>query len=111
MEDRFGSCLAFTLREEGGYVDDPADPGRRRRQHGDHLGELLGMIRRPPSWRPPGQGLDVEDSQSDLPIALLEPAAGRRASAGHRSQQHRGLSIAHPAVPVRRGRDARHPKI
>jgi lysozyme family protein len=27
MEDRFGICLAFTLREEGGYVDDPADPG------------------------------------------------------------------------------------
>jgi hypothetical protein len=27
MEDRFESCLAFTLRQEGGYVDDPADPG------------------------------------------------------------------------------------
>jgi lysozyme family protein len=27
MEDRFGSCLALTLRQEGGYVDDPADPG------------------------------------------------------------------------------------
>jgi lysozyme family protein len=27
MEDRFGICLAFTLRAEGGYVDDPADPG------------------------------------------------------------------------------------
>jgi lysozyme family protein len=27
MEDRFDICLAFTLREEGGYVDDPADPG------------------------------------------------------------------------------------
>jgi lysozyme family protein len=27
MEDRFGNCLAFTLRQEGGYVDDPADPG------------------------------------------------------------------------------------
>ena len=24
---RFDACLAFTLREEGGYVDDPADPG------------------------------------------------------------------------------------
>ena len=23
----FDACLAFTLREEGGYVDDPADPG------------------------------------------------------------------------------------
>ncbi|HTV44899.1 MAG TPA: glycosyl hydrolase 108 family protein [Stellaceae bacterium] len=23
----FAICLAFTLREEGGYVDDPADPG------------------------------------------------------------------------------------
>jgi lysozyme family protein len=27
MLDRFDVCLAFTLREEGGYADDPADPG------------------------------------------------------------------------------------
>jgi lysozyme family protein len=27
MEDRFDICVAFTLRQEGGYVDDPADPG------------------------------------------------------------------------------------
>jgi lysozyme family protein len=27
MTDRFDICLAFTLREEGGYVDDPSDPG------------------------------------------------------------------------------------
>src|SRR5215469_11770514 len=27
MADAFYTCLAFTLREEGGYVDDPADPG------------------------------------------------------------------------------------
>lgn len=27
MADRFDECLAFTLRAEGGYVDDPADPG------------------------------------------------------------------------------------
>lgn len=27
MADKFEPCLAFTLREEGGYVDDPADPG------------------------------------------------------------------------------------
>src|ERR1700757_567135 len=27
MADAFADCLAFTLREEGGYVDDPADPG------------------------------------------------------------------------------------
>lgn len=27
MDDRFDECLAFTLRAEGGYVDDPADPG------------------------------------------------------------------------------------
>ena len=25
--DRFEICFAFTLREEGGYVDDPANPG------------------------------------------------------------------------------------
>ncbi len=27
MDDNFNTCLAFTLREEGGYSDDPADPG------------------------------------------------------------------------------------
>jgi lysozyme family protein len=27
MPDRFDACLAFTLQQEGGYVDDPADPG------------------------------------------------------------------------------------
>jgi lysozyme family protein len=27
MADSFDICLAFTLREEGGYVDDPSDPG------------------------------------------------------------------------------------
>jgi len=28
MTDMFEACLAFTLGEEGGYVDNPADPGR-----------------------------------------------------------------------------------
>jgi lysozyme family protein len=27
MDDNFDTCLAFTLREEGGYSDNPADPG------------------------------------------------------------------------------------
>jgi len=27
MADTFDTCLAFTLREEGGYVDNPVDPG------------------------------------------------------------------------------------
>lgn len=27
MADTFNTCLAFTLRAEGGYVDNPADPG------------------------------------------------------------------------------------
>ena len=27
MADDFDACLGFTLKEEGGYVDDPADPG------------------------------------------------------------------------------------
>src|SRR6266436_5220216 len=27
MADMFDACLAFTLKEEGGYSDDPADPG------------------------------------------------------------------------------------
>jgi lysozyme family protein len=27
MADAFDTCLAFTLRAEGGYIDDPTDPG------------------------------------------------------------------------------------
>jgi lysozyme family protein len=27
VDDRFDECLEFTLQSEGGYVDDPADPG------------------------------------------------------------------------------------
>src|ERR1700738_2641684 len=27
MADDFDACLAFTFKEEGGYSDDPADPG------------------------------------------------------------------------------------
>ncbi len=27
MAEQFDACLAFTLAQEGGYVDDPADPG------------------------------------------------------------------------------------
>jgi lysozyme family protein len=27
LANTFATCLTFTLREEGGYVDDPADPG------------------------------------------------------------------------------------
>ena len=27
MADTFDICLTFTLREEGGYVNDPSDPG------------------------------------------------------------------------------------
>ena len=27
MADLFDTCLTFTLAQEGGYVDDPADPG------------------------------------------------------------------------------------
>jgi lysozyme family protein len=27
MANTFDICVTFTLREEGGYVDDPSDPG------------------------------------------------------------------------------------
>ena len=27
VSDQFDACLAFTVAQEGGYVDDPADPG------------------------------------------------------------------------------------
>jgi hypothetical protein len=40
--DRFEICVAFTLREEGGYVDDPANPG--------------GATNTGSPWRPTGNG-------------------------------------------------------
>ncbi|MET0528261.1 MAG: glycosyl hydrolase 108 family protein [Microvirga sp.] len=58
MADLFDACLAFTLAQEGGYVDDPADPGGATNmgitlatfQHWDHdpmLGpaDVRGMTR------------------------------------------------------------------
>ena len=27
MADQFALCLAFTLQQEGGFCDDPRDPG------------------------------------------------------------------------------------
>jgi lysozyme family protein len=88
MEDRFGSCLDFTLRQEGGYVDDPADPGGatnmgitlatyREWSDDPHLGDLqvkdmppktAGAIYRSLYWNrlradalPPGVDLSVFD--------------------------------------------------
>jgi len=39
MADGFDACLAFTLREEGGYVDDAADD-----QYGHNLGNLPPVV-------------------------------------------------------------------
>ena len=88
MQDRFGRCLAFTLRQEGGYVDDPADPGGatnmgitlvtyREWSDDPHLGDLqvkdmtqktAGAIYRSLYWNrlradalPPGVDLSVFD--------------------------------------------------
>jgi lysozyme family protein len=60
MEDRFGSCLAFTLRQEGGHVDDPADPGGAT-----NMGITLATYR---IWRPARllqQALGFKGDQAD----------------------------------------------
>ena len=88
MPDRFDACLAFTLREEGGYVDDPADPGGAT-----NMGITLATYRQwsddPALGARSGPGHDGADRQSDLPIALLEPVAGRRSACRRRSQRFR----------------------
>jgi len=87
MADRFDACLAFTLREEGGYVDDPADPGGAT-----NMGITLAtppVVRQSAARFHTGPGHDGANRQSDLPIALLEPVAGRCFADRRRSQRSR----------------------
>jgi lysozyme family protein len=67
MADRFDTCLTFTLREEGGYVDDPADPGGAT-----NMGITLATLRQ---W---------SDDQ-DLGPAQVEDITQRTAKAIYRS--------------------------
>jgi lysozyme family protein len=111
MPDNFDTCLAFTLKEEGGYSDDPADPGGATnmgitlatyRQWSDNpsLGALqvqdlsertARAIYRSLYWNPlradalpAGVDLSVFDTAepiSSIPIAVVIPAASSLLSA------------------------------
>ena len=82
MADRFDACLAFTLREEGGYVDDPADPGGAT-----NMGITLAtppVVRQSAARFHTGPGLDGTNRQSDFPIfgtGWLDRAEARRNAA------------------------------
>jgi lysozyme family protein len=67
MADAFDTCLAFTLREEGGYVDDPADPGGAT-----NMGITLATYR---EW----------SDNSDLGAAQVQDMTQRTARAIYRS--------------------------
>ena len=80
MANRFDACLAFTLREEGGYVDDPADPlhwprdpGRRSKVRPAHARHRSGRT-----------AVAYYRSLADFPIfgtGWLDRAAARRNAA------------------------------
>jgi len=67
MTDRFGVCLAFTLKAEGGYVDDPDDPGSAT-----NMGITLATLR---EW----------SDDPDLGLAQVEDTTQRTARAIYRS--------------------------
>jgi lysozyme family protein len=66
MADLFDACLAFTLAQEGGYVDDPDPKGAT------NLGITLATLQH---WDH-SPTLGPADRGGDLPRALLERAAG-----------------------------------
>jgi lysozyme family protein len=72
MADMSDTRLAFTSRQEGGYVDDPADPGGAT-----NMGITLATYR---EWSDDPHVGDVQvrnmalkTARAILPIALLEP--------------------------------------
>jgi lysozyme family protein len=64
MEANFDRCLAFTLQAEGGYVDDPADPGGAT-----NMGITLATFR---SWsdRPDAGATAVQDMGRRTAMAI-----------------------------------------
>ena len=64
MADLFAECLAFTLKQEGGYVDDPYDPGGAT-----NMGITLATLRQ---WdHDPALGApDVEDMSEKTAAAI-----------------------------------------
>ena len=72
MDDRFDECLAFTLRAEGGYVDDPADPGGAT-----NMGVTLATLR---EWSDdPSLGANqVQDMSLRTARAIYERFTGTR---------------------------------
>ena len=81
MADTFDTCLDFTLREEGGYVDDDL-PIRWGDQHGNNAGDLPPVVGEPKSRSNPGPRHDRTNRQGDLPVALLEPLRADALPAG-----------------------------
>lgn len=55
--DRFDACLAFTLKEEGGFVDNPEDPGGAT-----NAGITLAVLREYLRWDCPVDTLKYIDS-------------------------------------------------
>lgn len=78
MEDRFGACVAFTQREEGGYVADPRDPGNwsgGRVGYGQLIGSNMGVgAAALLAWMGTDSGLSAV-LMRDLPVSTYEDIA------------------------------------
>jgi hypothetical protein len=86
MDDNFDTCLAFTLKEEGGYSDNPADPGGAT-----NMGITLATYRQwadnPKLRAGAGAGYDGANGERDLSVFVLEPVASGCAAGRRRSQR------------------------
>ena len=86
MADAFDTCLAFTLRAEGGYVDNPADPGGAT-----NMGITLATYREwsdnPDLGAAQVQDMSVRIARAIYRSSLLESVARRRTARRRRSQR------------------------
>ena len=107
-EQNFGACLDFVFEREGGYVDDPHDPGGAT-----NMGITLATLA---AWRgrevTQGRGAAAlaRGSGGDLPEALLAADGRRRAAARARPLRlrHRRAFRAEHRDPAAAGGPRRH---
>ena len=82
MADQFDPCLGFTLAQEGGYVDDPADPGGATNmgitlatlRHWDH-DPALGPVDVRDMTRRPRQRSTARSTGTHCRLTLCQPAS------------------------------------
>jgi len=83
MADIFDICLAFTLRQDGGYVDDPADPGGAT-----NMGIILATYR---EWSEDSHGVELNPELAGELIVVLLGGCRPGCSAGPLCRRRRFL--------------------